>query len=519
MTGGIIQLVAYGKEDLFLTRDPQITFFKITYRRHTNFSREDVPHRFLKDPDFGEYISTIIPRDADVINNACLKIKIPSIPKSSDPKTKYAWVRKLGFSIIDYIDIEIDGKIIQRHYGEWMNIWAELTTRNIEDNSIDKLIGNIPELYQFTMSKDSYTLYVPIYLWFARHSGLGLPMIALQFTDVKINVKLRELDELLLISPNKMIECQEDDVCFCQNELLYQEDDNVTDYGLFNSYDSCEKKLFYFSLTKPFNINEKDDTDIYDWIINKKDKTTIMSKPIIGTKTKFNINPISKSVTIKNKIDLNIPEMVLLLDYVYLDSEERIFLSKSKHDYLIEQLYYTPNQNVLSNNERFRLNINNPCKLTVYLCQLDSIAKYDKFNYSDNFDFDYLNIESINKLGDININNRNNQSLIINNKILLNSQERVAKRSSLYYENVQPFQHTFNRLPRGVGMYSYALFPTRVEPSGTSNMSQIEYIDLMLQLSDKINQNNTAKLRSYSVTYQIWRVNNGVSGELFINQL
>jgi hypothetical protein len=518
MTGGIIQLVAYGKEDLFLSNDPQITFFKITYRRHTNFSREDVSHRFLNEPDFGKFISSNIPKGADIINNASLKITIPSIPKSSNPNVKYAWVKKLGFAIIDYIDIEIDGKIIDRHYGEWMNIWAELTTRNIEDNSIDKLIGNIPELIQFTHSKDSYTLYVPIYLWFCRHSGLGLPMIALKYSNIKINVKLAELDDLLMISPNKAIQCSQDDVCFNNNELLFQNNTQKS-FGIFNSYDPCDKKLFYFSLTTPFKINEIDNTNIYDWITNNKSSTKIISNPIIGTSTKYSLDPESNSTTIKNTIDLNITDMVLLLDHVYVDTQERIFLSKIKHDYLIEQLYYTPNQNVLSNNERFRLNINNPCKLTIYLCQLDSISKYDKFNYTDNFDFDYLNIQSINNLDDFHKNNRNNNSLINTNQILLNSQQRIAKKNNLYFENIQPFQHTFNRLPKGVGMYSYALFPTKVEPSGTSNMTNIEYIDLMLELSDKINENNKAKLRSYSLTYQIWRVNNGLSGELFINQL
>src|SRR5438552_5436643 len=81
MTGGIIQLVAYGHEDLFLTRDPQITFFKVIYRRHTNFAREDIPQYFIHDPDFGKRTTCVISPEGDMVNRMALKITLPAIPK------------------------------------------------------------------------------------------------------------------------------------------------------------------------------------------------------------------------------------------------------------------------------------------------------------------------------------------------------------------------------------------------------------------------------------------------------
>ena len=529
MTGGLIQLVAYGKEDLFLTRDPQITYFKITYKRHTNFSKEDVPHRFLTEPNFGEIFSTIIPKDADIINNATLKLTIPEINNDNDI-IEYAWVKKLGFAIIDYIEISIDGKVIDKHYGEWMNIWSELTTNNIEENSIDKLIGNIPELFTFSKNKPSYTLYIPIYLWFCRNSGLGLPIVALQFSDIRINIKFHKLNDVLLSTPNKYIQCGTNDVCFKKYEIIKQKQSNNIhtndyNYGLFHSYDTFNKRLYYLSLNNDFSITtENNDNNIFEWINSKienyggfdNDKK-IYANEIIGLETKFTVLPDSNSTTVKNDIDLNITDCLLLLDYVYLDNEERLYFTKTKHDYLIEKVYFTPSQDIISHNERFRLNINGPCKLTVFLSQLDNIKKFDKFNYTDFFDFNYLNINSINNINDTIINNRNNNSLFITNRILLNSQERVSKRDSAYFEYIQPYQNSKNRLPNGVGMYSYALHPTKVIPSGTSNMTEIEYIDLETNLSNVINKNNPAKFRSYSLCYQVWRVSLGLSGELFIN--
>src|SRR5579872_5747226 len=168
MSGGILQLVAVGKENLFLTRDPQITFFKIIYRRHTNFAREDIPQYFIHNPNFGKRSTCLISQNTgDLIDKMCLKITLPAIHKLSQCGNeitdntintnnidtinihtipKFAWIRRIGFAMLKYIEIEINNRVIDRHYGEWMYIWSSLTTINITDGGLDKLIGNVPEL-------------------------------------------------------------------------------------------------------------------------------------------------------------------------------------------------------------------------------------------------------------------------------------------------------------------------------------------------------------------------------------
>ena len=180
MTGGIIQLVAYGNQDLFLTSDPQITFFKIVYRRHTNFSIEVIPRTFINNPQFGNKVACILSRDGDLIRKVHLVIELPKIgpfldsTQQLDPITKFAWVRKIGFAIINTIQIEIGDELIDEQYSDFLNIWYELTVPY--NKNINKMIGNVEALTSYTNGKDPYLLFIPLQFWFNRVTGLALPI-------------------------------------------------------------------------------------------------------------------------------------------------------------------------------------------------------------------------------------------------------------------------------------------------------------------------------------------------------
>lgn len=186
MGGGLIQLVAYGIQDVFLTKDPQVTFFKKVYRRHTNFSIEPIPQFFSHKPNFGKKATAVLSRKAgDLIHHIYLTITLPKVPRFFDsdglldPVAKFAWVKKIGYALIKTVDIEIGGRVIDRHYGEWLNIWSEIA--GPRDNiNINKMIGDIEEVTSFTNGKESTILYVPLQFWFCRASGLSLPVIALK---------------------------------------------------------------------------------------------------------------------------------------------------------------------------------------------------------------------------------------------------------------------------------------------------------------------------------------------------
>lgn len=537
MTGGIIQLVAYGREDLFLTRDPQITYFKITYRRHTNFAREEVCQEFIHDPNFAKKATCLVAPGGDLIDGMALRIKLPEIPKfiksdGSDAETKVAWIRNIGFAMIKSVELEINGMIIDKHYGEWLYIWAMLTTNNINDQGLKKLIGDVPELTEFTNGKDEYTLYVKLQFWFCRASGLALPLVALQYSDIKVNVEFYPIDKCYVLLPTHYIQCEDNIANFYENEYLVQKgSDGIERYGLLSHYDTVRKRLYYTNITEnkfigiPYaatlNIT---DTAFTNAIINTPQADKYV---ITGMSSGFFVYPglNAKSITSNRRSlrNIDLKECVLLVDYVFLDDDERFKFAQTKHDYLIETLYFTNNISIESTNRKVRLVVDQPCKLQVWLAQLDYISKFnDRFNYTDSHIIKRKYDENKNhqymkyQFRKAEVNQEIGKSLINNELILLNSQDRLSQRSNTYFNNIQSWQHSRNNLPLGCGMYSYALLPFDVTPSGTTNMSQIELIELKLNMNYKVNDNNKAKFRSYSLCYDVWRVNNGLNALVFI---
>ena len=159
MPAGEIQLVAYGDENIVLNQDPQITFFKIIYRRYTNFSIETVRNNFLYQPKFGKKYSVELGKLGDLVHKMWLVIELPDIPiiysidNILDKRIKFKWAQKVAYALIDYIEIEIGGQTIQKQWGEWMNVLNELNWNNY-NSSLDEYIGNTPDFttYKFVQN-------------------------------------------------------------------------------------------------------------------------------------------------------------------------------------------------------------------------------------------------------------------------------------------------------------------------------------------------------------------------------
>lgn len=195
MGGGLMQLVAYGAQDIYLTGSPQITFFKVVYRRHTNFAIESIQQTFNGTVSFGTSANVTISRNADLIWKCYLQVDLPALAKVGGT---VAWTRNIGNSMIDYIEIEIGGQKIDKHYGDWMNIWNELTQTAEHADGYDVMIGNTTALTTPAASLAATRLYVPLMFWFNRNPGLALPLIALQYHEVKIYVTFKSFTDLIV---------------------------------------------------------------------------------------------------------------------------------------------------------------------------------------------------------------------------------------------------------------------------------------------------------------------------------
>jgi hypothetical protein len=203
MGGGLMQLVAYGAQDIYLTGNPQITFFKVVYRRHTNFAVESIEQTFNGQADFGKRVTATISRNGDLIQQMYLEVVLPNlITNTSNASNIAVWTYGVGNALVKQAEIEIGGQLIDRQYGDWMNIWTELTVPAGKRAGYDDMVGNEIDSTEYAkqfggLDADTKNrLYVPFQFWFNRNPGLALPLIALQYHEVKLNLELRPLAEL-----------------------------------------------------------------------------------------------------------------------------------------------------------------------------------------------------------------------------------------------------------------------------------------------------------------------------------
>ena len=239
MGGGLMQLVAYGAQDVYLTGNPQITFFKVVYRRHTNFAMEAIEQVFMGNVQLGKKTSCTIARNGDLIGRMYLEVDLCYTEDTSEPSTL---VDRPGHAMIDYVEIEIGGQCIDKQYGDWMDLWAQLTSNCDEFHKLNRLVGgawttNSPKIpsdalpvtnpqNKNSLSRNadavqSLKLYVPLQFWFNTNPGLALPLIALQYHEVKLNVMFNPAYCLDAKSSSSSANAEIENIClFCDYIFL-----------------------------------------------------------------------------------------------------------------------------------------------------------------------------------------------------------------------------------------------------------------------------------------------------------
>jgi hypothetical protein len=180
MGGGLLQLVAYGAQDVYLTGNPQITFFKVVYRRHTNFSIESIQQTFNGTPSAGRRVTCQISRNGDLVHKLYVVFTNPPSAHLEDAR-----------DCITKVEVEIGGQLIDRQYGDWMKIWNELTLPAGKKTGYNEMIRAGSNILPPLSTK----AYVPLEFWFCRNIGLALPLIALQYHEVKINIEFNTSQE------------------------------------------------------------------------------------------------------------------------------------------------------------------------------------------------------------------------------------------------------------------------------------------------------------------------------------
>jgi len=490
MTGGLIYLVSKNMQDMYLSGDPQVTFFKLIYRRHTYFAFESVVQKFKTAPDFGQKVTCEIPPIAgDLMSQTFLFVQIPPLPLfhnqqgEIDRRRKVAWVEYLGYAIVQEISIDIGGVTIDKHYGEWMYLWNQLTQK--KRGASDKMVGHIPPLFHFTPSKEGYNLYIPLEFWFCRQVGLALPLVSLTSSPVKISVVFRKIEECLRVGPTHSILLEDSLPPLLPGDYIEQTVRNETVTGYVIDYDPLERKLFYLKMKNEKNIAFQSPPEFLNpaYAIYKSG-TGLSASPQLGAVE-----------TVENTFFLQKPQIVqsfFYINFIYLDQSERQKFLTGQREYLIEQLQFQNEINLQQATTRIRLNFNHPVKSLYWVVQPEQIRSPGSMNGL--FQYTGHHTEFLKKA-----------------KITLNGFERI-QREALYFHDVQSYQHHTNPPPPGVYLYSFSMYPEQFQPSGSCNLSQLNQTEITLQLQSP----TPYQVRIYAVNYNIFRVFSHVGSLVFI---
>jgi hypothetical protein len=585
MAGGLMQLVSYGSQDIFLTGQPQITFWKVTYKRYTNFAIESIEQNFNGQADFGRRVQCVMSRNGDLLYRVYLQVTLPEINQlmgiaayaAGVGSGVYArWLDYIGEQLIAQVEVEIGGQRIDRHYGDWMHIWNQLTMTSEQERNYFKMIGNTTQLTFITdpsfaevdgpceslaprqvcaprNALPETTLYIPLQFWFCTNPGLALPLIALQYHEVKINLDIRPIDE-------------------CLWAVITLDCNSGSSYNASTQYTP--------------------------------------GRPVPAS-IAYNQSLVAAS---------------LYADYVFLDTDERRRFAQQPHEYLIQQLQFTGDESVGSSANKIKLNFNHPVKELIWVVQPDQNVDYcsslvcdgllykvlgaQPFNYTDAIDAlpnaihafggptavardtnSYIDARGLFKdagaedfqvpvgftgywHGPNNAYNEANlggphvpvstnltgvdptliaelqqlaaspsapnssvsdagtfvlcetsltlhcwgQNPVVTAKLQLNGQDRFSEREGSYFNYVQTYQSHTRAPDEGINVYSFSLRPEEHQPSGTCNFSRIDNATLQLILSNAtVEGTKTAKVRVYATNYNVLRIMSGMGGIAYSN--
>jgi len=221
MGGGLLQLVAYGAQDAYITGNPQITFWKGLFKRHTNFAMEPFRINMSGQMQWGTKQTALIGRHADLLFSTYLEVVLPKSKTvavtnggtTTNVTTNFVWNNSgggLGYNLIRYAELDIGGQVVDRLYGEFMFIWGQLTNETTGREKLTTMltanaVAGSPDANAVTMPNGTgcgsdgrplppNVLYIPIPFFFTRNPGAALPLIALQYHEVKINILWNELN-------------------------------------------------------------------------------------------------------------------------------------------------------------------------------------------------------------------------------------------------------------------------------------------------------------------------------------
>ena len=513
MGGGLMQLVSYGAQDIYISGNPQITFWKILYKRHTNFAMESIEVTFNGQADFNKRVTAVINRNADLMYKTYVQLVLPQVDLPAEEGDSFRWVNYIGHRLIKQVEVEIGGQRIDRQYGDWMQIWTQLATEAGSTAALDSLVGNTHDLVLLkkstgaaldaTCSADettlscvaragtpAKTLYVPLQFWFCRNPGVAIPLIALQYHEVRVNVEF-ELWENCVYGESSAGQASRPPAQSLAAASLY------VDYVYL---DTEERRRFA--------------QQSHEYLIEQVQYTGAESITSSSNKIQLNFNhPVKELFWVVQRdsfVDCSFAQWISSVGgqqpFNYSDdfSTEGIIMS------LLTQGTASSSADVTQ-----------PlggAGTSMVTTGVDGAIRGGAGTEGQTESFDngvnYLLAKVILDSG-VRCEGKNPVEVA---KLQLNGQDRFTEREGSYFDRVQPYQHHCRTPSTGINCYSFALRPEEHQPSGTCNFSRIDKATLQLTVSlNTVKGQNTAQVRVYALNYNVLRVMSGMGGLAYSN--
>jgi len=542
-SGALVSLVAYGAQDVYLTGNPQITHFKVVYRRHTNFALETIALPMEGGCQFGARSHVRVTRNGDLISNVYFMVTVHAVRPSAG--SKFAWIKRLGHALIKSVEVDIGGSCIDKQYGTWMNIWYDLAHHAGDgERGFAKMIGDVPELTNYNgENKCEYKMYIPLQFWFNRHYGLALPLIALQYHEVRVQFEISRVEDVIVanqcfknrdMAQVRLKTCEllvkyvfldsEERRRFAQvghEYLIEQLQDTVEGVtGATNKYrldfNHPTKELIWamkngnYSTGKAFPYYTDDWTNpcVFEDAAKKILSESLMLVECCGDETEAaNDCDACEDPTVQPCVDPNNAcddqkQWEVFLpgsDDARKTSDCKITVTnKSTKCLWVNRSSLVIDSSKIKCNGADSLNnltgkicasihVDECCN--IFICDVESDLTIRDLSYPVESLRDTRNADMVD---DPFVNQCNWGTLIDGSvnpvdiaQLQVNGHDREEKREGDYFNYLQPDQHHTNTPADGINVYSFALYPELHQPSGTTNLSRIDNTQLCVWFRDK----------------------------------
>lgn len=489
-----MQLVAYGTQDIYLTGNPQITFFKTIHKRHTNFSIESVQQTFNQTPNFGETVSVTLSRNGDLVHKMYIQVTIPAVSANSDEQ--FRWLNWLGHILIESVELNIGGVRIDKQYGYWLHIWNELTQTAGHQAGYANLVGNVPKLVQSSAGDvPSVILYIPLQFWFCRNPGLALPLIALQYHDIELVVKFNSKEN-----------------CFWQSGSS-RTPGNITSAYLYVDY-------IYLDTEERRKFAQTPHEYLIEQVQYKGNHNFSQNSTSDNIKLPFN-HPVKEIVWVVQKD--NVINKTSMANYGgqqwfnFTDAIDYSYFSGTPQDPLGGGIgtaafnvgnfpHSLPLTGIASGNvatagksAESGVNIGTLTFTDLFGENGDGMTSEISPTYAKAWNIDLPIFDS-------------GENCVDTAKIQLNGQDRMSEREGRYYNLVQTLQHHTNCPATGINTYSFGFKPEEHQPSGTCNFSRLDTATLNLNLTSATTSDTSAQAKIFATNYNILRIASGMGG-------